>query len=361
MQKVTTMREMQSRDRKRTGSAAIGFILALVMLAMPFTAFAAQTNDEIDGRIATKDALHQIVNTQVDGVYSAVKSSVETYINKSVSDILGNKAAIKAFAQPLVSEAIKNGLKTGYAIDNPELNKAIDGTVTLLLNSATADRILDNQCVQAVIARTSGYVAAEVAKRLNIDADKARLAAEASDHLWNAPRSPVGTATTLVKADIPVYATLGAVFNTSYYNFDVLSWNTQVILFVPVNTTPREIQITGWNQGNILTYIASTLGADASAKTDAYLQAIGAMNYREIVSVQMKKAVRDEINARVSAYILEAKTKICTELEKSLAGQGIRVTLNPADSFEKIGQDINTAKLNHVKNVVTSIFSLFKR
>jgi hypothetical protein len=132
-------------------------------------------------------------------------------------------------------------------------------------------------------------------------------------------------------------------------------------MFIPVNTTPKEILVKGWNQGNILAYVAATIGSDAAAKTDAYIQAIGKMNYAEIVSANMKQAVLDEIKSRVNAYILEVKTKICAELEKSLAAQGVKVKLNPADSFDKIGQDINAARLAYVKSIVTSIFTLFTR
>lgn len=320
----------------------VAVLLAVVILLMPMAGFAAQNNNDVDASVATYSALDDIVGAQVDSVYGTIKGSVSDYAGQLVYDVIGNKENIKAMAKPLVSGAIKGELQKNN-ISNADLDSLIDRTVEQIVDNIYVDQILDNEFVQAVLARTARYATADIVERLHIDADKEQITANVISHIWNAGKVTVGTASTKVKSDLPVVAAAGQVINTSYYNFNVVDWNTQKVLFTTVKTTPKEINVTGWNRGNITTYISGTVGLNTASKYNEYASALSRMDYTSIILSAAQRAVKDEIKERILALYQNAKTEVVACLETKLANIGVDAVLNPADSFEKIAQDIESA------------------
>jgi hypothetical protein len=326
------------KTMKKNGSRVIAVLMAALMLTVPLAAFAAQNNADINANVATYEAVNNIVAGQVDNVYGTIKGSISNYAAQLVYDTIGNKTAIKNLAKPLVEDAIKKELKN-YNISHAELDKLIDQSVEKIIDNAFIDKVLDNEFVQAVLARTVRYATSDIIDRLHIDADRDQQVSSITNHIWNANLVSVGTATTKVKSDLPVVAAAGAVANSSYYNFSVVSWNK---LF-SIKTTPKEINVTGWNSTNIGVYITGTVGLNTASKYNSYTSALKSMDYQEIIISAAKRAIKDEIKERLNAMYMQGKTKVLTCLNGKLASIGVSVTLNPNDSFKKIASDIEAA------------------
>ncbi|MDR1237861.1 MAG: hypothetical protein LBK28_06450, partial [Propionibacteriaceae bacterium] len=316
---------------------------------------AAQTNDEIDTSVATYDQLVDIVSSRVADAYASVISTVEGTVASTLQSTIGSPDAIIDLAAPLIKAAIKGAI--AQYIQDERLDAIVDAAVDGVAESELIDRILTNEFVQAVIARTIDYAVADIVASLGLDADQAATVANLISQVWNAPRVSVGTAETKVKSDLgsPLYA-LGVGLNTSYYNYNINSWNQRRVVIVNVNDTPKDITVTGWNTGNIGTLATATATINATGKGLSAAEVLANLDYVEVIKNAALRALKDEIQLRIEAAILAAKTALLNSLQTQLGNIGIVVVLNPADSWTVVKDKIETAILALTEAGITGIF-----
>ncbi|MDR2565592.1 MAG: hypothetical protein LBC97_05945 [Bifidobacteriaceae bacterium] len=326
--------------KKRLLIPSVSLALVASLIASP--ALAAQTQDEIDQSVATYDALTEIVAASVDSAYAGVVGTVNDLVAGTVKSTIGNPQAIVELATPLIKAAIKGAI-AAY-IQDERIDALVDQAVDSVATSELINGVLTNEFIQAVIARTVDYAVADIIASLGIDADKQASTDQLVTQIWNAPLVSVGTAPTKVKsgAGSPPYGA-GFGVNTSYYSYSVTAWNQKKILFVTTNDTPKEIQVTGWNTGNIGTVASLTAYANAAGKASSIADTLANLDYVSILMDAGKRALIDEIQIRVAAAIQSVKDQLVAELQAGLAGIGVEVTLNPTDTWEAIGTQIRDA------------------
>jgi hypothetical protein len=332
-------------------------LLAVFLVATPTLAYAAQSNSDIDSNIATRAALDSVVATQVDGVYGSIEGSISSYASDLVMGLVGNRDAIKALAKPILAETIKAQLDQAN-LSSDRVDELIDSSVDKVVDNQFVDKVLDNEFTQAVISRTVKYAAADIVAQLGIAADRDKVVASISDHIWNAGLKSVGTASTKVKSDLSIVAAAGGVVNTSYYDFSVVSWNS----IFGIKTTPKEIKVSGWNTSNIKTYITGTVGLSSASKYNEYTQVLRNMDYKTVIWNAAKKALKDEIMYRLDKLYQDTKIKVLDCVEDKLAKVGVVVTINPADDFKKIAKDVEAAvKTKALQDTKLTLDALWKR
>ncbi|MDR0432949.1 MAG: hypothetical protein LBH48_06550 [Bifidobacteriaceae bacterium] len=322
---------------------AIAAVAAVSLVVSP--AVAAQTDEEIDQTVATYDQLVEIVNREVVSAYAGVKATVNDLVAGTVNSAIGNPQAVIALATPLIKAAVKGAI--GQYIQDDRIDSIIDGAVDAIADSELIAAVVDNEFIQAVLQRTVRYAVADIIDSLGLDADQQATADMLVTRVWNAPRVTVGTAPTKVKSDLgsPAYG-MGIGLNTSYYSYNVTAWNQRRVI-VMINDTPKEIQVTGWNAGNINLLASGVAVVSAGSKADSIIATLASLDYVSILMDAGSRALRDEITERVQAALLTLKTKLLEYITEGLASIDVPVTLNPADSWITIGQQIVTA-LNQV-------------
>ncbi|MDR1387526.1 MAG: hypothetical protein LBJ44_08085 [Propionibacteriaceae bacterium] len=325
----------------------IRFVLPVVVVAVAASlvatpAFAAQTPEEIDQSVATHSQLVDIVASRVADAYSGVNGTIESVVAETIKATLGNPQAIIELATPLIKSTVK-GVIAQY-IQDERLDALVDFTVDSVTQSQFVNTILTNEFMRAVIDRTVDYAVADVIASIGLAADQQATVDSLVDRVWNAPLVSVGTASTRVKSDLgsPRYA-LGVGVNSSYHNYNVTAWNQRRVIFVNVNDTPRDITVTGWNSSNIGVLATSVAVINAGGKADSMAQTLANLDYVSILMDAGWRALRDEITIRVEAAILAAKTALLEHLQGGLAGIGVTVLLDPADSWSDISTQIAQA------------------
>ncbi|MDR1431753.1 MAG: hypothetical protein LBI99_06505 [Propionibacteriaceae bacterium] len=329
--------------KKRLSVMFIATVLSLSLVAPP--AMAAQTNEEIDTTVASYDQLAEIVSSKVADAYAGVVSTVNSTVAGTLQSTIGSPAAVIDLAAPLIKAAVKGAV--AQYLQDERIDAIVDAAVDGVAESELVNRILTNEFVQAVIARTIDYAVADIVASLGLDADQAATTANLLSQVWNAPRVSVGTAPTKVKSDLgsPIYA-LGVGVNTSYYSYNVTAWNQRRVIFTNVNDTPKEIVVTGWNSGNIGVLATATATVNATGKGLSAAEVLANLDYVEVIKNAALRALQDEIRIRIEAAILAAKTALLNSLQATLGKVGIGVTLDPADSWTIVRDKIAAAILD---------------
>ncbi|MDR1078858.1 MAG: hypothetical protein LBL55_09425, partial [Propionibacteriaceae bacterium] len=326
--------------KRRLIFSVVAVAVAASLVVTP--AMAAQTPEEIDQSVATYDQLVEIVNSRVEDAYSSVNGTIESLVAETVKATIGNPQAILELATPLIKSTAK-GLIAQY-IQDERLDALIDSAVDAVAQSQLIDAILTNEFVLAVIDRTVDYAVADIVAALGLAADQQATTDSIVNQVWNAPLVSVGTAPTRVKSNLgsPIYA-LGVGVNSSYYNYNVTAWNQKRVVIVNVNDTPREITVTGWNSGNIGLLASGTAVVNAAGKADSVVTTLSNLDYVSILIDAGWRALQDEIQFRIEAAILAAKTALLQRLQDGLAGIGVTVTLDPASAWTDISAQIAAA------------------
>lgn len=322
-------------------------LLLVLALSIPLTfgaltaapAMAAQSQVDVDA-IATYEKLVPIVQAQVVKAYGTVETTVKSAVTSTVRGMIGDPAAIKKTAAPLIKDMLTAGLSQfnlqGTQID-PIVDSIIDTALDATFDSALLNSIMSNEFVQAVINRTIDNAVADIIAQLDIAGDIATQTTTLSDHIWNAPLRSAGTATTRVKGDIAPVCTLGGCVNGSYHSFNVTAWNTGLL---GAKTTPKEIEVTGWNTTAINTYVSGAVGVTTVGNLGVYQAKLAKINYPAVLSKALVKAVQDEVKARIDAYILQGKTALTDLLTSELSKIGVTAQLDPTGSIQSIMQSV---------------------
>ncbi|MDR1119245.1 MAG: hypothetical protein LBL01_08140 [Bifidobacteriaceae bacterium] len=326
--------------KKRHILTAVAVAVTGSLIATP--AVAAQTPQEIDQSVATYEQLADLVAAEVAQAYSGVTGTIEDLVASTVKNTIGNPQAIKDLATPLIKAAVKGAL--AQYIQDERIDALVDQAVDSVAESQLLNAVLTNEFVKAVTDRTVDYAVADIVAALAIDADQAATTESLTAKVWNAPLVSVGTAPTKVKSDLgsPAYA-LGVGLNTSYYAYNVTAWNQRRVVIVNVNDTPKEIQVTGWNTGNIRVLASGTALVNAGSKADSVATTLANLDYVSILIDAGSRALRDEIQLRVQQALQAVKAQLVTALQDGLAGIGVAVVLDPAASWPQIGQQIAQA------------------
>ncbi|MDR1634796.1 MAG: hypothetical protein LBS27_07760 [Bifidobacteriaceae bacterium] len=326
--------------KKRLLLPSVSLALVASLIASP--AMAAQTPEEIDQSVATHEQLTSIITASVDSAYAGVTGTVHDLVAGTVKSAIGDPQAVLDLATPLIKASIKGAI-AAY-IQDERIDALVDQAVDSVATSQLISDVLTHEFVQAVLARTVDYAVADIIASLGIDADKQASVDQLVNQVWNAPLVSVGTAPTKVKSDLgsPIYA-LGLGANTSYYNYNITAWNTRKVLWTNVNDTPKEIVVTGWNQGNIELLASGTAYVNAAGKASSITATLAELDYVSILMDAGQRALRDEIEIRIAAAIQSVKDQLVAELQAGLAGIGVTVTLNSTDSWEAIGAQVRTA------------------
>jgi hypothetical protein len=314
---------------KRVFLPTIAAFLAVSLAAPP--AMAAQTPEEIDQTVATYDQLVEIVEAEVVQAYSGLSGTVADLVAGTVRATIGNADAIKALAVPLIKSALK-GVIAQY-LQNERIDALVDSAVDAVADSEVITTVLTHEFTQAVIARTVEYAVKDIIDSLGLEADQEGVAESLTNQVWTAPLVSVGTAPTKVKSNLgsPIYV-LGVGLNTSYYSYNVTAWNRSGFL----NSNPKEIQVTGWNAGNIRVLASGTAILSAASKIDSVTETLANLDYVSILMDAGYRALRDEITERIEAALLQVKTIVLGSLQEGLAGIGVAVVLDPAASWTTI-------------------------
>ncbi|MDR1188525.1 MAG: hypothetical protein LBK95_13905 [Bifidobacteriaceae bacterium] len=326
--------------KKRLLVPALAIAVTASLVATP--AMAAQTPEEIDQSVATYEQLTQLVTDQVAQAYSGMVGTVEDLVAGTVRSTIGNPEAIIELAAPLIKAGAKGAI--AQYIQDDRIDALIDSAVDSVAESELLNAVLTNEFTQAVIDRTIDYAVADIIASLGLDADQQATAESLVAQVWGAPLVSVGTAPTKVKSNLgsPIYA-LGVGVNTSYYNYNVTAWNQRRVVIVNINDTPKEIQVTGWNTGNIGLLASGTAYINAGSKADSVVTTLANLDYVSILVNAGTRALRDEITLRIEQALQAVKTTIVTSLQDSLNGIGVQVTLDPTAPWQQIGAQIDQA------------------
>ncbi|MDR1153054.1 MAG: hypothetical protein LBK72_11405, partial [Bifidobacteriaceae bacterium] len=324
------------------------------MVATP--ALAAQTDQEIDQTVATYDSLVDIVTAEVASAYSGVITTINDLVTGAVNSAIGNPQAVLNLATPLLKASIKGAI--GQYIQDDRIDAVIDAAVERIATSTLMEVVLTNEFVQAVLQRTVRYAVADIVASLGLDADQQATTDSLVSTVWTAPRVTVGTAPTKVKSNLgsPIY-TLGLGVNTSYYTYNITAWNQKRVLIANVNDTPKEIQVTGWNNGNIRLLAQGVSVVNAGSKADTVVTTLANLDYFSILLSAGSRALFDEVAERVQAALDSLKPQLLTGLSEGLAGLGINLTLNPADSWIAIGGQIAQTLRDSAGNLLDEALS----
>ncbi|MDR1711286.1 MAG: hypothetical protein LBR58_05455 [Propionibacteriaceae bacterium] len=319
-------------------------LTAALVVGSAVPAHAAQTQAEADAT-ATREALVEIVRPAVDAAYDNVESTMAALVKTSVKSTVGTSASLKTFVKPLLTAAVTGALAQ-YGIADQRLTDLIDRAFTEALESKLVTKVLDSSFTQAVIDRTVDYAVADIVSQLGLDAEAEQQVAALVEKVFNAPLQSVGTAATKVKGDSKPAYTAGVGVNTSYYAYDINSWNQEtsclgikigsrcVGVTVTGNSTPSDITVTGWNTSTIKTLVSATVGVSSLAALATAKDKLAQVDLKAVLLKAVQKAIVDEIKARIDALLLKVKTEIVSALQAELKQIGVTVTLNPADSYQ---------------------------
>ncbi|MDR1237418.1 MAG: hypothetical protein LBK28_04165 [Propionibacteriaceae bacterium] len=330
---------------------AVALAAAASLVATP--ALAAQTPDEINQTIATQEQLSAIVTAEVSQAYSGVDATIRDLVARTVRAIITGPSVIADLAVPLVKASIKASI--GEYIQDSRLNALIDAAVESVSESELLNAIVTREFTDAVLARTADYAVAEITGSVGLIQAEEAIAASAVSRVWNAPLVAVGTAPTKVKSDLgsPIYV-LGIGANTSYYNYNVASWNQRKVLFANIPNTPKDIQVTGWNTAAIRLLAKSAAIAGAGSTAVRTATAFATLNYPAIFADALHRALNDEIARYNETLVGAVKTVVVASLQSSLSGIGVEVTLNGGDSWDVIAAQIGQGMLRSAGNALTS-------
>lgn len=337
----------------------VGLVVVL-LFALGTVPAAAQTQEEIDASVATYDDLSALVAAEVEKTYNEIEKLIGQYVSDIVVGIIGNGEVIRDTAAPLIKDLVAAELAKYQIVDGRVIN-LVNGTIDAALYNKIVDAVINDEFVQAIIARSVRYTVEDIVAALDISADEAALVATITENIWNAPLREAGTSGMQVKSHLDPAFVLGG--NLSYYAATVHEWNRGGS-WIKYNTTPKSLTITGWNASNIKLYITANAGLNAVASYEQYAEKIANMDYTSIVLAATGRAVKDEICERTQAILYQAKTCVVTALQGELAKIDVWVSLSPDQSYDKIFHNIlvgfvDKAARDTVKTVL-KFFRLFR-
>lgn len=295
-------------------------MLLVVVMALSFAtvAMAAQTQEEIDTKIATKEKLDKIVSDSISSYYDKIADSIADTVEQGADAILNDPEFIKKYVAPAVANIVITKLKDA-GIENEELNQLITDTLIKVADKPEVNEIykqfMSNEFVQAVKKRTIKYAIEDIMAQSGITEDKEATIAKISNYIWNAPAVQVAKNQPKLKShmnSVALTLSLKSGINPSYYAADVKVSGRFI-------KNIDSVTVTGWNEPVITKYCQSQAVLLGLANGGDYLENMKTLDYEAIFKDAFKRALKDEVTERVNAIIEKIKAEVAEEVAETIS------------------------------------------
>lgn len=358
-------------------------ICSLMAMSLMFNTVTASAEVQSYEGMVTYEALREIVKRKVDTLdfdnssLDGVIEGINKVISETVTGIMMgmmNAETINSLITPLLSEVIEQVLGS-IGVELPEsmdINELIAGVVSSIIT----EDLMSNEFISEILNRTVKYAVEAIMGEVQLpspgdieEGHREALTTELTDKIFGTGYVKVSPHNTspLVKGPFALGISKRLnVGNSSYYAFDITTWEECTIkIIVDVKTEcAKEINITGWNERQIGTFIDLNsffdgLGGVEMPSLDeikfedhlvnAFLRAAQEVITESIEGIvsDVKEAiikVIDDLKQQIEDALLPPVTKAKTEIARAVnmvfADAKVNIVLNPTDSFKVMEQKI---------------------
>ncbi|GHU64640.1 hypothetical protein FACS189418_9160 [Clostridia bacterium] len=139
--------------------------------------------------------------------------------------------------------------------------------------------------------------------QLGIDQKKEEGIKSIVDQVWNTPFVSVGNAQTKVKSPKKMRSIFGNINNPSYYQFTVTEWNTWNLLFFSVKTSPKQIEVTGWNTKRIKPLTMMNTAFQSVMNLEYYQKNLDKLDHKLIIEQAFLKALKEVCQKHLPSFL----------------------------------------------------------